>query len=128
MNTITTIESPVVPCDASVKKMPGHWLLARMGKRVLRPGGLELTHRLLAQLAIGSNDEVVEFAPGLGVTARLTLTRSPKSCWSKHSAMDNLRPMVPVWDGAHAALVWMRGVYRTMHDYELDIVGLALER
>jgi SAM-dependent methyltransferase len=50
-----------------------------MGKRVLRPGGLELTHRLLAQLAIGSDDYVVEFAPGLGVTARLTLTRSPKS-------------------------------------------------
>jgi hypothetical protein len=27
--------------------MPGHWVLARMGKRVLRPGGLELTRRLL---------------------------------------------------------------------------------
>ena len=27
--------------------LPGHWLLARLGKRVLRPGGLELTSRVL---------------------------------------------------------------------------------
>ena len=25
------------------EKMPGHWVLARLGKRVLRPGGMELT-------------------------------------------------------------------------------------
>jgi ubiquinone/menaquinone biosynthesis C-methylase UbiE len=60
-------------------KLPGHWVLARMGKRVLRPGGLELTHRLLAELAISSNDDAVEFAPGLGVTARLALAQNPKS-------------------------------------------------
>ncbi len=67
--------------QAPTEKMPGHWLLAKMGKRVLRPGGLELTHRLLHDLAIGSNDAVVEFAPGLGVTARLTLARNP-SCYT----------------------------------------------
>ena len=65
--------------EPAIKKMPGHWVLAKMGKRVLRPGGLELTKRLLADLAIGANDAVVEFAPGLGVTARLTLARNPKS-------------------------------------------------
>jgi hypothetical protein len=27
--------------------MPGHWLLARLGKQVLRPGGIELTQRVL---------------------------------------------------------------------------------
>ncbi len=59
--------------------MPGHWLLARLGKRVLRPGGLELTHRLVESLDIKSSDSVVEFAPGLGVTARLTLDRHPSS-------------------------------------------------
>jgi len=60
-------------------KMPGHWLLARMGKRVLRPGGVALTQRMLDALAIGSDDDVVEFAPGLGITARETLKRGPKS-------------------------------------------------
>lgn len=58
-------------------KMPGHWLLAKMGKRVLRPGGLELTRVLLDWLDVKSEDAVVEFAPGMGVTARMTLARKP---------------------------------------------------
>ena len=58
-------------------KMPGHWLLARMGKRVLRPGGLELTGLLLDSLKIESDDTVVEMAPGLGATARITLQKQP---------------------------------------------------
>jgi SAM-dependent methyltransferase len=65
--------------DAPMEKMPGHWLLARMGKRVLRPGGRELTQRLLNSLAIDAADDVVEFAPGLGETARVTLARRPSS-------------------------------------------------
>jgi ubiquinone/menaquinone biosynthesis C-methylase UbiE len=61
------------------KTMPGHWLLARLGKRVLRPGGIELTRHLLEALDIQSADAIVEFAPGLGVTARLVLKRQPAS-------------------------------------------------
>src|SRR5215208_2548433 len=53
------------------EKMPGHWVLARMGKRVLRPGGMELTRRMLDALRISESDDVVEFAPGMGVTARV---------------------------------------------------------
>lgn len=60
-------------------KMPGHWVLARLGKRVLRPGGMELTRRMLTALRIGRNDKVVEFAPGMGVTAQLTLALAPES-------------------------------------------------
>lgn len=63
--------------DLDANKMPGHWLLARLGKRVLRPGGLELTHRLVEGLDIRPSDSVVEFAPGLGVTTRLALDRHP---------------------------------------------------
>lgn len=59
--------------------MPGHWLLARMGKRVLRPGGLELTRQMLDALDIRASDDVVELAPGLGVTARAALEREPRS-------------------------------------------------
>src|SRR5690606_16185939 len=58
-------------------KMPGHWLLARLGKRVLRPRGLGLTRRMLNALEIGSSDAVVEFAPGLGVTAKMVIERRP---------------------------------------------------
>ena len=61
------------------EKMPGHWVLARLGKRVLRPGGMELTRRMLKRLDIKPSDEVVEFAPGMGVTARQTLALNPSS-------------------------------------------------
>jgi SAM-dependent methyltransferase len=60
-----------------VARMPGHWLLARLGKRVLRPGGVEMTRWLLDGLAIGPDDAVVELAPGMGATARLVLERQP---------------------------------------------------
>lgn len=57
----------------------GHWILARMGKRVLRPGGKELTLKMLHALAVVPTDDVVEFAPGLGFTTALTLERNPRT-------------------------------------------------
>jgi hypothetical protein len=42
-----------------------------------------------------------------------------------NSTMDNLRPIVPAWDGNHTALLWMRGTYTTYTNYDLDIVGLT---
>ncbi|MGH9483839.1 MAG: class I SAM-dependent methyltransferase [Terriglobales bacterium] len=60
------------------QRQPGHWLLASLGKRVLRPGGLELTRWMLTRLAIGATDRVVEFAPGMGATARLALAAGPR--------------------------------------------------
>ena len=65
--------------ELNTTKMPGHWLLARLGKRVLRPGGRELTHQMLNGLCIKSSDDVVEFAPGLGFTTQLTLKQRPAS-------------------------------------------------
>jgi hypothetical protein len=72
-------ESDLPGGEMTAARMPGHWLLARLGKRVLRPGGLELTHRMLAGLALTHSDDVVEFAPGLGVTARTALRAGPAS-------------------------------------------------
>jgi SAM-dependent methyltransferase len=54
----------------------GHWLLARLGKKVLRPGGIALTRRMLDQAEIRGCD-VVELAPGLGRTAQEILDRAP---------------------------------------------------
>src|ERR1700694_1926741 len=65
--------------ELKAEKMPGHWLLARLGKRVLRPGGRQLTCQMIEALNIRRSDEVIEFAPGLGATARLTLKRKPTS-------------------------------------------------
>jgi cyclopropane fatty-acyl-phospholipid synthase-like methyltransferase len=77
MSNVLTITTP--GASLGQQKMPGHWVLARLGKRVLRPGGMELTRRMLAGLAIVSADDVVEFAPGLGLTAQLALKRRPAS-------------------------------------------------
>lgn len=64
--------------ERSDADLPGHWLLARLGKRVLRPGGLEMTTRMLAAAGIGGAD-VVELGPGLGRTARDIVALHPRS-------------------------------------------------
>ncbi len=63
----------------AVHKMPAHWLMARLGKRVLRPGGVETTRWLLDHGRLSRCDNVVEFAPGLGTTAKVILAQHPSS-------------------------------------------------
>src|SRR5436305_12197465 len=74
-----TIAAPVLGEGLKMQKMPGHWVLARLGKRVLRAGGMQLTRTMLAALGIKPADDVVEFAPGMGITAQLTLALNPAS-------------------------------------------------
>jgi SAM-dependent methyltransferase len=88
-----------------VEKMPGHWLLARMGKRILRPGGRELTAKLLDLLDIQTDDDVVEFAPGLGYTARLTLGRRPASYIAVERDRDAAATVSRILTGANQRLV-----------------------
>lgn len=64
--------------ERSDADLPGQWLLARLGKRVLRPGGLELTTRLLAAAGVQGAD-VVELGPGLGRTASDIVALRPRS-------------------------------------------------
>lgn len=65
--------------NKTINTKQGHWILAKMGKRVLRPGGKELTLKLIKNLDINSQDEIVEFAPGMGFTASLALENNPKT-------------------------------------------------
>ncbi len=57
----------------------GHWILAKMGKRVLRPGGKELTLKLIDAIKVNERDDVVEFAPGIGFTASIVIGKNPHS-------------------------------------------------
>lgn len=69
----TNKNEPCLPQnDRSTHVAAGHWVLARAGKQVLRPGGLKLTNRLLDAADL-SGKKVLEFAPGLGRTAMLML-------------------------------------------------------
>lgn len=64
---------------ANPETAQGHWLLAKMGKRVLRPGGKELTLKMIDALQLNRSDSIVEFAPGLGFTASISLKHNPAS-------------------------------------------------
>lgn len=65
--------------NLDINKAKAHLILSAVGKKVLRPGGKELTQKLIQELQINSDDEVVEFAPGLGYTAQLILNNHPKN-------------------------------------------------
>lgn len=79
MSEVTAPVAQLPGAKLKASKMPGHWLLARLGKRVLRPGGIELTRRMLTALSVQPSDVVVELAPGLGTTTRLVLERAPQA-------------------------------------------------
>ncbi len=71
-------KTPNVPgTDRPAEKAAGHWLLAQLGKKVLRPGGRETTNWLLRR-ALGGQIDVVEFAPGLGLPPPKSLNASPR--------------------------------------------------
>ena len=60
-------------------RMQGHWLLAKLGKRILRPGGRALTAKLLEQAKPAGDDDIVELGPGVGATAEVLLRANPRS-------------------------------------------------
>lgn len=65
--------------NKTINTEQGHWILAKMGKQVLRPGGKELTLKLIEGLKIDQQDAVVEFAPGMGYTASYILKKNPRN-------------------------------------------------
>ncbi len=42
---------------------------------------------------------------------------------TENSSVDNVRPIVPAWDGQRQALLWLRGTYSTYTDFHLAVVG-----
>lgn len=71
--------------EEKINEKQGHWILAKVGKKVLRPGGRELTQILMKHMDIGPSDDVVEFAPGLGFTAKIACAKKPNS----YTGIDN---------------------------------------
>ena len=47
---------------------------------------------------------------------------------TSNSVVDNIRPIVPKWDGEQTALIWLRGKYAAYIDYDLDVVGTITTR
>lgn len=65
--------------SGEVERAPCFLVLQQLGRRVLRPGGTVATDRLITALGIGSDDDVVELAAGVGTTARRLLATKPSS-------------------------------------------------
>ena len=82
--------------ERPAENMQGHWLLARLGKRVLRPGGRQMTEDLL-RAAEPAGRRVVELAPGLGLTASRILDYGPSSYTGierDHAAATTVRELI----------------------------------
>ena len=47
---------------------------------------------------------------------------------TQNSSYDNLRPIVPLWDGSDKALVWFRGTYDTAQLFDEAPVGIVEHR
>jgi hypothetical protein len=47
---------------------------------------------------------------------------------TRDSTMDNLRPIVPIGDGRHTVLLWMRGKYTTYTNWNTAIVGMVFDK
>ncbi len=81
------------------QRLQGHWLLAKMGKRVLRPGGMEMTRRILGAAKPTASDRIVEFGPGVGKTAELLLAVRPASYWGVDVRDDGDNPLLEILSG-----------------------------
>jgi len=44
-----------------------------------------------------------------------------------NSSKDNLRPVMPKWDGKNKALLWFRGSYNTAQSYTEEVVGIITQ-
>ena len=63
----------------------------------------------------------------MGVTCDngMTFTWTPIT-WN--SSEDNLRPIVPAWDGNNMVLLWFRGSYQTAQIYNEEVVGIVTRK
>lgn len=90
----------VVDHQPETEQLAGFALLARLGKRVLRPGGAELTGKLLDELAIGHHDDVLEIASGRGGTATMILSHDPASYVAIDRDIGSEQAVAPLLNGS----------------------------
>ncbi len=65
--------------------------------------------------------EVHEIFKGVTDDHGATWTWTPIT---RKSVRDNLRPIVPAWDGENTALLWWRGTYYTAQIFDAAVVGI----
>ena len=91
-----------------IEKAKGHWILARMGKKVLRPGGKELTQKIIENLEVNSTDNVVEFAPGLGKTASLLFDKKLHSYVGIDADQEAVNLLIQKYKQKNRTFLWAK--------------------
>ena len=120
---MTGNEHPLPLSDRDDEHVRGHWLLARLGKRVLLPGGIELTRTLLVRAEVAGAD-VLELAPGLGRTAAEIIARRPRSYVGAEAdpAAANLLRGVVSGHAGHAEVKVTDAAETGLADASVDVV------
>lgn len=101
---------------------PAHWLFKEMGKRVLRPGGKEFTRDLIDALEVGPEDDVVEFAPGVGFTAERVLDRDPRSYTAVELSQEAAADLERRFGGPDREIVAVNAANTELDDGVADVV------
>jgi BNR repeat-containing family member len=102
------------------------------GNICLDPDRLETVY-LSANVHPATGEPLISAADGqrhFEIYRGTTADRGETWTWhaiTRNSTVDNLRPLVPKWDGVHTAILWFRGTYRTYRDYQTEVVGLIGE-
>lgn len=76
-------------------------------------------------VALAVFHDVAAVGPGhdhAAVPGRRPLVRERRD-----SPVDNIRPVVPRWSREDAALLWLRGTYRSYTDRDLQVVGEIID-
>lgn len=109
-------------------RLQGHWLLASLGKKVLRPGGLKLSHQMLEAAQPKAEDRIVEFGPGVGLTASELLAVNPRSYTGIEPNTEGRSKLDPVLAGHSQAKVITAEAAETGLDAESTdlLVGEAM--
>ncbi len=47
---------------------------------------------------------------------------------TQNSTMDNIRPIIPTWEGGKRIVLWLRGSYTTYEDFDTQVVGIIQSR
>ncbi len=79
----------------------------------------------------GVFDTNVQYSINREIWKGVTTNHGASFTWTpitRNSVRDNLRPIVPLWDGNDTALVWFRGFYSTAQIYDEAPVGIVEHR
>lgn len=109
------------------EKAQGHWLLAKMGKRVLRPGGRELSEKMINSLQINSNDNLVEFAPGIGKTAMFLISKNPKTYTGIDADEEVVKRLGSRFGNNHTKFILSNAAHTSLEEGSVDkLIGEAM--